>query len=246
MRRPGRRGGSRRSRIWRRRLIAVAALVAALAAGCFFWLRDSSLVEVREIEVTGATANQAEISAALQGASAGMSTLNVDEAKLIEAVSAFPTVASLKIDASPLHKLGIEVSERLPVATAELGGQRVPVSGDGYLLRGLRTESALPPIELGERPQGAKLGEHDSAAASLLGAAPEELGRGVELAAYDPDEAGVAVELENGIELRMGDASEPDAKWAAAAAVLADPDLGAPAYVDVSVPERPVSGGFSA
>ncbi len=231
--------------IWRRRLVAVAVLAAALAAGYFFWLRDSSLVEVREIEVTGATANQAEIAAALQGAVAGMSTLNVDESKLIEAVSVFPTVASLKIDASPLHKLGIEVTERLPVAVAESGGRDVPVSADGYLLRGLEAERGLPPIELTERPQGASLGEHDGEVTALLGSLPEDLAGGIEGARYDPDEAGVAIDLENGIELRMGDESDPDAKWAAAAAVLADPELGAPAYVDVSVPEKPVSGGFS-
>jgi hypothetical protein len=62
---------------------------------------------------------------------------------------------------------------------------------------------------------------------------------------YDTDAGGVVADLGNGIELRMGDGTEGAAKWAAAAAVLAKDDLGSPAYIDVSVPGRPVAGGLS-
>ncbi|MGZ5340613.1 MAG: cell division protein FtsQ/DivIB, partial [Solirubrobacterales bacterium] len=92
---------------------------------------------------------------------------------------------------------------------------------------------------------GARLGARDIEQAALLGAVPDQLRKGIETSRFDPDQAGVVVELSNGIELRLGDSSEAAAKWAAAAAVLADRKLGSPAYIDVSVPGRPVAGGYS-
>ena len=49
--------------------------------------------------------------------------------------------------------------------------------------------------------------------------------------------------LRGGIPVRFGSGSEAAEKWAAAAAVLADPKLDALTYVDVRVPERPAAGG---
>jgi hypothetical protein len=51
------------------------------------------------------------------------------------------------------------------------------------------------------------------------------------------------LELENGPEVRFGDGSRAADKWAAAVAVLSGPERGSPSYLDVSVPDRPVSGG---
>ncbi len=234
-----------KGKIWRRRLIALGLLVAALAAGYWFWLRESSLVEVREVEVKGVTVNEVEVATALEAEAVRMTTLDVDEGALASAAGRFPTVSSIRVDSSPLHKLEIEVTERLPAAVAELGGAEVPVSADGYLLRGVEPPADLPALELSEPVRDARLGEHDADQAALLGEAPEELRKTIETARFDDAEGGVSVELRNGIELRFGDASEAAAKWAAAAALLASPELGEPAYLDVSVPDRPVTGGVS-
>ena len=45
--------------------------------------------------------------------------------------------------------------------------------------------------------------------------------------------------------MRFGSSSGAAAKWAAAAAVLADPKLDGLTYVDVRVPERAAAGGAS-
>ena len=231
-------------KIARRRLVALGLVVIAFVAGYFLWLRDSSLFAVHEVKVTGVTANAAEVTTALQGAAQGMSTLNIDNTRLREAVGRFPTVATIQIDPSPPHTLKITVAERLPIALVKAGGETVPVSADGYLLRGLRAGGQLPALELSQQPGGgARLAERDLEQAGLLGAAPPELRAGIKGSRFDSAQQGVVIDLASGIQLRMGDASAAAAKWAAAAAVLADPKLGTPAYIDVSVPNRPVSGG---
>ena len=54
--------------------------------------------------------------------------------------------------------------------------------------------------------------------------------------------AGVTATMHGGIELRFGTAGAARAKWAAAAAILADRRLETLAYVDVRVPQRPAVG----
>ena len=51
--------------------------------------------------------------------------------------------------------------------------------------------------------------------------------------------------LRGGIPVRFGNGREATQKWAAAAAVLADPKLDGLTYVDVRVPERAAAGGAS-
>lgn len=229
---------------WRRRAFILAAIALVLVSGYFLWFRDSSLVAVEEVKVEGATANEEEIGAALVGAAGGMSTLNVDEQKLARAVAGFPTVASIRADAGFPHSLTIIVNERLPVAEAELGGERVAVSADGVVLPGIDVRGAkLPSLDEDASARGGVLTDEGAAQAAALGGAPSELRGRIESAAWDPERGGVVVELEGAPELRFGGGEDSELKWRAVAAVLSDPEFGSPAYVDVSVPERPVAGG---
>lgn len=229
---------------WRRRAFILAAIALVLVAGYFLWFRDSSLVAVEEVKVEGATANEEEIGAALAGAAGGMSTLNVDEQKLARAVAGFPTVASIRADAGFPHSLTIIVNERLPVAEAELDGERVAVSADGFVLPGVDVRGAkLPSLDEDASARGGVLTDEGAAQAAALGGAPSELRERIESAAWDPERGGVVVELEGAPELRFGGGEDSELKWRAVAAVLSDPEFGSPAYVDVSVPERPVAGG---
>lgn len=228
--------------VWRRRAIALALVAAALLAGYYLWLRDSSLVAVEEVEVEGATANRDQIAAALEREAKEMTTLHIDDEKLRETASAFPTVASIKADASLLHSLTITVTERLPVARVESDGEQLAVSTDGYALPGVKVDPAkLPPLQAGV--ESTRLDEAGQDQAAIVGAAPAELRERVDSVRFDPELGGVVVEIEGAPELRLGDGGEGAAKWEAVAAVLANPDLGSPAYLDASVPERPVTGG---
>lgn len=212
-----------RSRIWRRRLVALGLLAAALAAAYWLWLRDSSLFAVDEVELRGATANRARLAAALERRAEGMTTLHVDEDELVEAAQGFPTVASIAVDASPPGKLTITVSERLPVAVVELDGEPTGVAADGQLLTGLDLGGReLPAIE-GSRARAGRLDERGSAQAAILGAAPPGLRRRVAAVRWDEQLDGVAIELEGGPEARFGDGGEAAEKWRALAAVLLRP-----------------------
>jgi cell division protein FtsQ len=231
------------ARAWRRRLVAIALVAAIVFAGYMLWLRNASWFSVDEVRVDGVTANRDQVTGALAQAAAGMTTLHIRDDELREAVSGFPTIASIKAEASFPHELHITVTERLPVAVAEIGGQQVAVSADGYVLAGVEFDAKqFPSLDAGGA-EGPRLSEEGAAQAAILGAAPDQLAERLEAASWDEGRGGVVVDLDGAPELRFGDGSEAESKWKAAAAVLVDPELPAVSYLDVSVPERPVTGG---
>ncbi len=56
---------------------------------------------------------------------------------------------------------------------------------------------------------------------------------------------GLELQLRDGPAIWFGDRERLTAKWAAAAAVIADPQAAGASYVDVAAPERPAVGGLS-
>jgi cell division protein FtsQ len=233
----------RRGQVLRRRLVALGAVAVILVAGYLVFLRNSSLFAIDEVEVSGLTANRERITAPLVRAAEDMTTLHVREDDLHKAVAGFPTVATLSTDTDFPHGLKIEVTERLPVAVAQIAGEQTPVSADGYVLTGIEFDpKELPSLEAGDSEDG-RLGTEGAAQAAVLGAAPEELRPRLEEATWDLDRKGVVVDLDGAPELRFGEGDRASDKWQAVVTVLAAPDLGSPGYVDVSVPTRPVSGG---
>jgi len=230
--------------IWRRRLVAILALTASVVAGYQLWLRDSALVAVRHVSVVGASGpDAARIDAALDAAGREMTTLNVREEVLREAVRPFPLVATVRAEAGFPNELTVHVIQRRAAAVLTLKGRWVAVSEDAVLLRGVGA-AGLPKISLDATGGGAKLTGYARQAALALGAAPEPLRRHLERASAGED--GIVVQLRDGPELVFGDASRALAKWAAAARLLAEPGLEGMAYIDLRTPERPAAGGVQA
>jgi cell division protein FtsQ len=226
-------------------LIGLPLVAVALAAGYLGWFRNSSLVAVDEVRVEGVTTDSERVAAALTGEAKSMTTLNFDSSRLEAAANAFPTVAA--VDADPDFPSGVEirVTERPPVLLVQSGDAAVPVAGDGTILRGLELgERAddLPQIEVDELGQAAALTGAPLAQAQIAGAIPDPLRPLVEGISYD-DDLGVEVRMKGDIPIRFGTGAAAGAKWAAAAAVLADPKLKTLTYMDVRVPERPSVGG---
>jgi cell division protein FtsQ len=229
--------------VLRRRLFAAAALLIVLYAGYMLWFRNLSWFAIDEVSVEGATTSERQITAAIERASEDMTTLHIKDGELTAAVSRFPTVAAVKADTSFPHGLQVTVRERLPVAVAEIGGRRLAVSPDGYMLVGLSFDpEKLPAIE-GASASGARLDERAGAQAAILGAVPEPLRGRIEGSSWQEEDGGVVVDLEGAPALLFGDGADAEDKWAAALAVLSSEERGSPSYLDVSVPERPVSGG---
>jgi len=227
----------------RRRVLMVLAVCLLLAAGFQFWLRDSPLVAVEDVTVTGLTTKDApRVRAALASAAHNMTTLHVDHAELERAIAAYPVVRALEVKADFPHRLEIRVLEHRPAAL--VGG--LPVAGDGTILRGLPVEGTLPRIDSSGRLDGDRLTEPAALrAARVAGGAPAPLRGRLERIDLRAEE-GIVVELRDGPELIFGDAKHVRAKWIAAVRILADREAAGASYIDVRLPGRPAAGGLPA
>jgi cell division protein FtsQ len=226
----------------RRRVIAAALALLVLYAGYMLWFRNLPLFSIDEVSVTGATTNEEAIQRAVEQVAGDMTTLHLNDDELRRVVAHFPTVASVGATTSFPHTLHVTVTERLPVGFIKVGDRRTAVSADGYLLLGAAfNPSRLPRLE-DATAQGARLGTDGAAEAAILGATPDPLREKVTSATWDDAQGGVVVGLDGGPDLRFGDGSRAADKWTAAIAVLSSSEHGSPSYLDVSVPDRPVSG----
>jgi cell division protein FtsQ len=231
---------------WRRRRVRRALLAALVAlpllAGGWLWLRDSPLLAVKEVRVSGVHGPDARaIDAALTGAARKMSTMHVRLGALRSAVAPFRVVRDVRVSASLPHALHIQVIEQLPVAALVIGGQQTAVAADGVVLGPALLSSALPLMRIGTEPLA---GTHVRstrvlADLGLLGAAPASLRRWISRVFLGPE--GLTVTMRNGLRIYFGDATRPHAKWLSLARVLADPSAVGASYVDVRVPERPAA-----
>lgn len=227
----------------RRRVLVVLAVCAVLAAGYQFWLRDSSLVAVEDVKVTGLTTKDAErVRAALVSEAHTMTTLHVEQSELEDAITAYPVVRALEVQADFPHGLAIRVVEHRPAAIVA----GLPVAGDGTILRGLPVEGRLPEIEARGKLGGDRLSDPAALhAARVAGGAPMALRGRLERVDVRAEQ-GIVVEMRDGPELIFGDARHVRAKWIAAVRVLADPKAAGASYIDVRLPGRPAAGGLPA
>ena len=132
--------------------------------------------------------------------------------------------------------------EREPVLTATVATNPVPVAADGSVLPGIKAPGQHPGAPGGLAAGLGSLSGTALAEALMIGAAPAELRPLIDKTTVTRD-YGVVVTLRGGIQLRFGTGGNREGKWAAAAAVLADPALTSLTYVDVRVPQHPAVGG---
>lgn len=232
-----------RGAVLRRRLIAAGIVLVVLYGGYMLWFRNLSWFAIHDVTIKGATTSQAQIRSSVERAAQDMTTLHIKDTELRDAVARFPTVASVRATTSFPHGLTVTVTERLPVAFVQIHGQRTAVSADGYLLPGASFDAkALPRIE-GAAPRGARLDGDAAAQAAILGATPAPLRDDVVSSTWNDQRGGVVIDLKNGPQVIFGDGSRAADKWAAAVAVLSSPEHGSPSYVNVVVPDKPVTGG---
>jgi cell division protein FtsQ len=230
----------RRPLLW----IAVALLALPALGGSWMWLRDSSLVSVEHVHITGARgADGRAIRVALDEAARHMSTLDVKLGALRAAVAPFRVVRDMKVSSGFPHTLSIHVIEQPPVAALTVGAVKTAAAADGAVLGPSLLKGSLPvvsgasgdPIGTGQVKSPATL-----AALNVLGAAPVALVGWV--ARVFTGKEGLTVRMRNGLLLYFGDATGARAKWLSATRVLADPSSQGAWYVDVRLPQRPAAG----
>jgi cell division protein FtsQ len=225
------------------RIAAAALAVAIVLAGGWVWLRDASVVDVREVYITGLSSSEGpHIRQALHTAATDMTTLHVREGALRAAVRPYPSVAGIAVQADFPHKLSIEVLERMPVAALDAGGRRVPASGDGLLLRGMRAAD-LPVLHVRSAPPGTRVTDRRVLGAlGVAGVAPGALRS--RIIRMRSGARGLTLDLRDGPDLLFGSRRDAGRKWAAAVRVLADPSAAGATYLDLRVPERVAAGGL--
>jgi cell division protein FtsQ len=227
------------------RVVLVAAAALAVLALGWLWLRDSSLVAVNRVTITGVSGPDASrVRAVLEDAARDQTTLHVSNGELRTAVAAYPQVKDVRVTTHFPHGLDIEVIEHNPVAVIVADGRRIPVSGDGRFLRSVQPGDVAT-VQMTNVPGGDKLSDRRaSQAVEMLAAAPDALRSKV--ADVWTGSHGLSARMRQGPLLYFGTTERLAAKWTAVARVLADPDAAGALYLDVRVPERTAGGGLAA
>jgi cell division protein FtsQ len=219
------------------KLIAGAVAALAVLAGAWVWLRDSSLVAVER--VAGPDAGQ--IRSALGLAARNMTTLDVHLSQLRTAVAPYPVVKDLRVSTQFPHGMRIRVIELLPVGVLSAGGETIAASADGTLIHDVPTGS-LPTVPVRSFPGGSYVTDQNALnALDLLADAPPRLQPKIAQVTTSPPH-GLVVQLRSGPSIYFGPPGDFEAKWGAAAAVLAAPGSAGASYIDVSDPQRPAAG----
>jgi cell division protein FtsQ len=230
-----------------RRLFLAGGAVALVTGGwlLYGWFRDSSLVRVRHVEITGLDTRDApRIRKTLRETATRMTTLHVRADQLKRAVEPYATVKGLEVSARFPTKLRIDVEQYVPVAVVVTGERRISVAADGTLLPHMR-EDKLPTIQVSGLPAlRNREGGKALALVSVLGRAPARLRSQLSRAYATRD--GVLVAMRDGPTLQFGSMRRLNAKWAAATRILASESAVGADAIDVRLPERPVARGFAA
>jgi cell division protein FtsQ len=122
----------------------------------------------------------------------------------------------------------------------------VPVAADGTLLQGVDAKTMLPTVRTLALPTGRRLGSGPALdRVAVAAAAPAALLAKVASITIQPGKGFVA-QLTGGPAVWLGGQARLEAKWAAAAAVLAQESSQGATYIDARLPERPVAGGVDA
>jgi cell division protein FtsQ len=228
-------------RLTARRAAALFAL-ALILLGAWLYVRSSSLVAIRQVQVRGlAGADAGQIRTALENEALTMTTLNISTAKLESSVSGYPHVAGVQVSTHFPHGVTIEVNEQIPVASVDSDGRLVAVDGAGVLLP---RDSVAALAKLTTAPDaGARQVTSAGTLATLavLGAAPYQLLDHI-ASARSTSRHGVTVQLRDGPVVYFGDTTQLSAKWSALDATLANPNSAGAAYIDVSAPDSPAAG----
>ena len=227
-----------------RSLLVGFGLIAA-AAGLYVGARTTSVFAVRTVEVRGAgPADAARVRHALAPLM-GKSLLAVGGDDVELRVLGLPEVARVNFDRAYPHTLRVTVVPELPTVVVRRGAESWLVSGRGRVLRKIPRGSAarLPRVWVSRDSELARGATADAAAggeAAHAMAVLRSAGFRVPVRTVQTGEAGLTLVLRDGVELRFGEPTELRLKLAVARRAL--PFVGAGSYLDVSVPQRPVSG----
>ena len=234
------------------RLLAWAAALTAVIGLSYFAAHETSLFAVDAVEVRGAPplVERAVREAAAQFV--GGSLVDLDGDELRRRLDALPSVRSFRYDRAFPHTLRIDVVPEKPAAVVRRGADSWLVSDRGRVIRAVERGAleqygriwvggAMPIV-----PGAILTDETTSAALSALTQLPRNFP--VRILSARAEDGSLSLRLAGGTELRLGDEGSLALKLAVAARVLRTlsvEERSALAYLDVSLPERPVAADNS-
>lgn len=229
-----------------RSLLILAALITAVLAA-YWGARESSIFGVEQIQIVGAPPALERQVRERTAASLGRSLLDVDATTLATSVRALPMVAGASVDRAFPHTLVVKVLPERPVAVIRRGDSAWLATGSGDVIREIQvgTHRWFPRLWVARDVEvnlGRRLPTEQATATRALGAA-RDVGLFRRVRAVRSKEAQLTVVLRNGPEILLGAARDLRLKLTVAARVLPLVEEGT-VYVDVSVPERPVSSTY--
>lgn len=225
-------------------MLAWFVALAALLAGLFMLVRDTPLVEVREVAVTGLSQDydQAAREAVIDEAR-NMTTLNFSTDRIEETLAEFADVAQVDVTRHIPHGVSIDVQIRRPVLLARVSGKTVLLAQTGEVMDARYLKSGVPKLDVtGRVVDGRLAGGKGLSAVKVLGAAPQALMAKVKNIRFG--KLGIVVGMEGGLDLYFGSAKGAASKWKDAATVLASGKASGAAYLDLRVPGRVAIGGL--
>jgi cell division protein FtsQ len=225
----------------RRRLRWLIGLFVVGVLAAVAWLvTNSALLDVERVRVVGTQhASAVEVRLAA-GVERGDAILFLDIGAIERDVEQVAWVDRARVERSLSGELAIHVTERRPAAWARRAPDRVAlVDTRGRVL----SDASEPPAELAEiagLSAVPAMGRQIGPAAGVLEKLPPELG--LRTTRIVVQEGAVALALREGTEVRLGAPDRVAAKARAALAVLGTTPGAPPRYIDVRVPNAPVTG----
>jgi cell division septal protein FtsQ len=228
------------------RSLLVGFGLVLLAAGTYALARESSMFAIRHVEIRGADPRTAAAVRHALAALDGTSLLSLGRGEVARRAQAVPSVISASYDRAFPHTLRVAIVEERPVAVLHRGDDLFLVSARARVIRALPANAllGLPRIWVPRTTDvslGATLGGDPGAA--VAGLVPLHRFRlPVDVATAHAADGQLFLQLRNGLELRLGNAEDLPLKLTIARRIVPTLAPGPGAYLDLSVPERPVAG----
>jgi cell division protein FtsQ len=225
-------------------VVVLAALVlVGVAVGAYFLARETALFALKRIDVEGAPPRvAAEIRSALEEYR-GESLVAFDSTQAARRLSSVAEVADARFDRAFPHTLRVQVRLERPIAVLRRGADAWLVSASARVLRQLeRPYPRLPQIWV---PRSVDVTVNSTlpgpGARGVAAVAPlRPLRVGADVRQVLTGDGELTLVLASGTELRLGNSGDLRLKLSIAKQLI--PLTTGAAYVDVSVPERPVAG----
>jgi cell division protein FtsQ len=225
-------------------LVVLTALVLVGAGfGAYFLARETSVFALERIEVEGAPASVAAEVRATLAPYRGTSLVSFDTARAGRRLSAVADVATARFDRAFPHTLKVRVRLERPVAILRQGRDAWLVSASARVLREARRP--YPPLPRIWVPRSVDVSVNATlgglGAQGIAAVAPlKPLRVGADVREVLTAGGELTLVLTSGMQVRLGDSGDLKLKLSIAKQLL--PLTGGAAYIDVSVPERPVAG----